>query len=123
MHELHRDMLGIGGVTSSSKRQKAAAPQEAVRHVAAGQCQAHGLACEEFIEDPVAFEKSFFHPRRENRMSRQHMRGKGSPTSMSITRVPPYPVVPKTVAAGCSRISPIISASWPLGAARSAASP
>ena len=51
----------------------------------------------------------------------QHIRGRGSPTSISIILVPPNWVCISTMRAGSSRISPMIAASSPPSISRSAA--
>ena len=61
-------------------------------------------------------------PRRSRARARQQILGSGSPTSWSITRLPPNAVSTSTIPGGSVLTSPISAASSPPGAARSAAS-
>src|SRR5215213_1885196 len=58
----------------------------------------------------------------ERELVHQQILGRGSPTSWSITRLPPNAVSTSTMPTGSVRTSPISAASSPPGAARSAAS-
>src|SRR5207253_558147 len=119
MDELDRDMLRVGSVLVPSASQQPAAAQEALRHRLGGPGEALALAREEGRGDPVAFAQEILDE--ADRIHRQQILGSGSPTSMSTTRVPPYDATPRTVRAGSSRTSPMITASSPPGTARRAA--
>src|SRR5579863_2565745 len=131
MYELHRDVLSVCGERSATESQQAASALEALRHLLASHRQPAGFLLEEVLTDPVALEESLLHPpgellvlhHRQITTLHQQIRGSGSPTSMSTTRLSPYSAATSTVPRGCSRTSPTIRASCPPGARLKASSP
>src|SRR6476620_9933445 len=107
-------MLRVGSVASFSEGEQPSAFQEPLRHFVTSRCKLRRLSLDERRVKYVAHQERCLCAGRERGLAGQHIRGSGSPTSISITRVPPYEVVPSTVPAGCSRISPIITASTPM---------
>ncbi len=92
MHEFDRDVLRIGGAGAAPEGKQAAAAQEALRHFLRNSGQPGRFARKEIFEDAIAPEQPFGNVLCECGLRRSHtqqMRGSGSPTSMSITRVPP----------------------------------
>jgi hypothetical protein len=90
MDELDRDVHCVGRVRPAAEREETAAVAEALGHRAARVCEARRLAREERERRLRPFADPRGDPRRELRAGdAQHIRGSGSPTSMSTTRVPP----------------------------------
>ncbi len=110
MDELDRDMLRVRDVRPLTEREEAAAAQEPIRHLLAGDRQRQRFAREERAHDLVApHQRVSDAPRQAGRYrhrggvsegppeggrhvrrdSHQQIRGRGSPTSMSMTRVAP----------------------------------
>ena len=88
MDELDGDVRRVRCIRTAAERIEPAALQEAFRHRLAGAGDARRLDRKVFANDRVALAQ----PRCDARLlraPRQHILGSGSPTSMSITRVPP----------------------------------
>src|SRR5581483_4310003 len=115
MNELDRYMLRIGCAGAAPESQQAASALKAFGHFVRNRGQARSFPGEEFLEYSIAREEPLSDLMRKSGGCAQHMRGSGSPTSISITRVPPYEATARTVAAGDSRTSPITRASSPPG--------
>lgn len=87
VHELYRDVLRIGRVRTAAEGEQAAAAQESLRHFTACRGQPIRFAIEEVLENAVAFQELRGNVIRD--ADHQQILGSGSPTSMSITRLPP----------------------------------
>ncbi len=91
MHEFDGDVRGVGRIRSATERKERTSAAEAGRHLARRVRDARRLAREESRDDRIARAQ----PVRDRARARarlalgQHIRGSGSPTSMSIARVPP----------------------------------
>ena len=83
MNELYRDVLRVGRVSASSECQQTAAAAKSLERLSAGQRQRTCLLREERVGNNVAVSEALDDP------LRQHIRGRGSPTSMSMIRLPP----------------------------------
>ena len=94
MHELHRDVLGVGAVGAAAEGQQPAAALKALGHQPADLGQAFGLAGEERLAHLVPGPEAVFDAASHagdgfNHLAPQQIRGSGSPTSMSTMRLPP----------------------------------
>src|ERR1700733_9305314 len=123
MHEFHGAVLRIGRVRPSSEGEEPATLPEPVGHLLTGFSQTGGLSVEEGGEHLISSQQALGDdgPVAVDGHGQQ-IRGSGSPTSMSMTRVAPYPVMPSTVPRGSETISPITRASSPPSVAWSASS-
>jgi hypothetical protein len=88
MHELDRHMLRIGRMRPSTEREQPPAAEEPLRHLLARLRQRPSLAGEERGAHTIALEQIVL-DRRPKCRAGQHIRGSGSPTSMSTIRLPP----------------------------------
>jgi len=94
MDEFDRDVLRVGGRGSPAEREQTAATQEPLRHLLACTREPLGFAVEQPMRRGVAREEplgdeSLKVDAGKKHIDVQHIRGSGSPTSMSTTRVPP----------------------------------
>src|SRR5690242_16239746 len=86
MHELDGYVLGIRGIGATAKGQQASPAQKTLRHFLARARQTGAFIREKALEYIVSFEKRCFDLANEIALGLhdQQMRGKGSPTSMSM---------------------------------------
>ena len=120
MDEFHRDMLCVGGVGPAPEGQQPSAAQKALRHFAGGARQPWAPRARRSLERSNCASAAVRRDSGERGLQRRH----GISRSAAADRPPACrscafrrrASMPSTVAAGCSRTSPMMAASSPPGA-------